>query len=191
MRVGVRCGLERLDDQPVQPDATRRRQPFVERVPDQDVREAETAGRPGDIRDDTLLHRLVERPATGPPRRRLTPGQDRESELTSEDGREDERRGCIRVRGGRRGARSRRARSAGSPVARRCVVQAALGASSRTISPTNNGLPSVSSCSAATSSSVGVPRGPARRSRGRRRLEARQLDACASPAPARAPRAST
>ena len=157
----ARCGsrlvaverLERLDDLPVQPDAAGAREPVVERVADEDVREAQASGRAGDVGDDAGGDRLVEqRRAARPPRRR--PG-------------ERARRARTRGRAPTR-ARARRLHSSERWVSRRAITSrtlcgiasraSAVGlgptpstASRRTISPTNSGLPSVSSCSAATS----------------------------------------
>ena len=59
-RVAVQT-LQRLHGQPVQPDAPGRRQAFVERVADQDMREPQTPRRPGDVAHEPRSHRLVER----------------------------------------------------------------------------------------------------------------------------------
>ncbi len=53
--------LERLERKPVQADAAGGREPFVERVADQDVRETQTTRAPGNVGHDTGGHCLVER----------------------------------------------------------------------------------------------------------------------------------
>ena len=52
--------FQRLDHLPVQPNAPSGREPVVECVADQDVREAKTTEAPGNVGDDTRDHGLVE-----------------------------------------------------------------------------------------------------------------------------------
>ena len=51
--------LERLDRQPVQAHAAGARKPVVERVADEDVREAKSAGAGGEVGEDAVGDRLV------------------------------------------------------------------------------------------------------------------------------------
>ena len=92
--------LERLDRQPVQPDAAGGREPLVERVADEDVGEAKTTAAAGNVGDDAGGHRLVEHVEqlvlrdAGQARERV------ERELAAEHRREHEQHGCTRPRGG-------------------------------------------------------------------------------------------
>ena len=105
--------LERLDRQPVQPDAAGGSEPFVERVADEDVREAKATRPVGNVGDDAGGQRLVEqcraaRPLRHPPceraRRGRTRGRSRMRAPAS---------GRTPPRGGRAGGRLRRGCSAG------------------------------------------------------------------------------
>ena len=54
-------GLEGVDRQPVQPHAANGRETFVQRVADEDVREAKTTGTAGNIGENACGHRFVQR----------------------------------------------------------------------------------------------------------------------------------
>jgi hypothetical protein len=82
--------LERLQRMPVQPDAAGGRQPLVDRVPDEDVSEAQAPGLAGHVGDDARGHRLVEHVQEVVDRDAAHAGEGVEREVAAQDRREHE-----------------------------------------------------------------------------------------------------
>ena len=148
--------LERAEHHSVQPDAAGRRQLLVERVPDENVRKAQMARTPRNVRDDALEHCFVEGVEQIVVR---DPGDGSErinGELASEYRCENEHPpglfGETAHSSGNDISDGLRNREAG----RLLVMKPPSATSRRTISPRKSGLPSVSSETAATSSALGA-----------------------------------
>ena len=108
----ARCGPARRRRAPraspppaVQPDAAARREPLVERVADQDVGEAQAAGRAGDVGDDARGHRLVERLEQLIPETAAESSERVDAELAADHRREHQHAVALVARGGSAGAR--------------------------------------------------------------------------------------
>ena len=141
--------LQRRQRAPVQPDAAGGRQPFVERVPDEYVSEAQAPGLARHVGDDACGHRLVEHVQEVVDRDAAHAGEGVEREVAAQDRREHEHPVALgREVGEPAGDRVAHGRGDGEPD---ISASPPSTASSRTISPTKSGLPSVSACRAAMS----------------------------------------
>ena len=131
---------------------------LVERVADEHVREAQAAGRAGNVGDDASGHRLVEhveqtrRPDT--PRMRASASM--ANSRPSTDARTSSRSHARERWVSRRAITSRTLWGIASRASAADLEATPSTASRRTISPTKSGFPSVSSCSPPTSSGEAI-----------------------------------